>query len=599
MKNKVCLWFAKDNKNELITINNLNKDYNGKYYCPLCGSEVIPKAIESLEVSPHFAHIDRSKCTSETIIHWWLKNEMFKHNDKIFIDDNKIYIDTIDIEKEYNTTNGVYKPDITITSTKGEVIFFEINYTNKKNILKYIPIWKELGNKVVEINVHKYITDNGEFVCDNIFNSICMDLDYKNKVKLNSLCDKLELCNFDVDKLNSVKWFIESCFKYNLNIVDIEYIYNEFKAIYNMDDIEINKFICNVLWSSNCNVALRDIINYRYKNIIKNTNINNENINIKQHRLVYDRLFSNKIELECNYESILFEVDNCDLPLHIEDEYVKYTTEWCDKYSYDDIEFDDEIYNNKSLFDIIYNLVPTDKIYRSNKYNRSYIHCSELFDIFNKNRKFFLDIDKLIKENNLSIELDEDKDVCIFEYCCYNRDYVYKNNIYDFINKDISYFKYNIELWAKNNIIYDNIKNNINYKKMCSIYNVNISKKYGVINIKCNNNEFVLDKDNVVINKCNQIVKYKNVEDIIDIICNYTSMNMFYLSENQYEIIKKLKQIYEYTIYKKCIIELYGNIIYLKSGINTISEYEINNTTTYKDIESCFSNKLRKYLYGV
>lgn len=37
----------------------------------------------------------------------------------------------------------------------------------------------------------------------------------------------------------------------------------------------------------------------------------------------------------------------------------------------------------------------------------------------------------------------------------------------------------------------------------------------------------------------------------------------------------------------------------LKSGINTISEYEINDTTTYKDIESCFSNKLRKYLYGV
>lgn len=30
----------------------------------------------------------------------------------------------------------------------------------------------------------------------------------------------------------------------------------------------------------------------------------------------------------------------------------------------------------------------------------------------------------------------------------------------------------------------------------------------------------------------------------------------------------------------------------LKSGINTISEYEINDTTTYKDIESCFSNKL-------
>lgn len=54
----VNLWFARDNHGEITTI--LNSNNINTYTCPICNSEVIPKALESKQITPHFAHIDKN-----------------------------------------------------------------------------------------------------------------------------------------------------------------------------------------------------------------------------------------------------------------------------------------------------------------------------------------------------------------------------------------------------------------------------------------------------------------------------------------------------------------------------------------------------------
>lgn len=51
----VNLWFARDNNNEIVSILESNNDKD--YSCPICTSKVIPKALGSSKVTPHFAHI--------------------------------------------------------------------------------------------------------------------------------------------------------------------------------------------------------------------------------------------------------------------------------------------------------------------------------------------------------------------------------------------------------------------------------------------------------------------------------------------------------------------------------------------------------------
>jgi competence CoiA-like predicted nuclease len=75
----VTLWFAKTDEDKIITINEINdRNIHNKYYCPMCGSDLIPKATKSKYITEHFAHIDVSKCNNETMIHWWFKNKFLE-----------------------------------------------------------------------------------------------------------------------------------------------------------------------------------------------------------------------------------------------------------------------------------------------------------------------------------------------------------------------------------------------------------------------------------------------------------------------------------------------------------------------------------------
>ena len=64
---------------------------NDKYYCMLCRSEVRPRSIsEENKMLPHFYHLDRGKCTGESLIHKINKDILFTETNNFEVSINGI-----------------------------------------------------------------------------------------------------------------------------------------------------------------------------------------------------------------------------------------------------------------------------------------------------------------------------------------------------------------------------------------------------------------------------------------------------------------------------------------------------------------------------
>lgn len=138
----------------LIHVKKANK--NNDYYCPCCGGSVQPRALDSTKEQSHYYHIT-GKCTKESQLHFFCKNWLFEKGSKFYINDKLFEVDFIDIEKIWSTPFGDYKPDITVHTLCGEIIFFEIFFSNRKTGDDYFCKWNALGNDVVEVNIKEYM----------------------------------------------------------------------------------------------------------------------------------------------------------------------------------------------------------------------------------------------------------------------------------------------------------------------------------------------------------------------------------------------------------------------------------------------------------
>lgn len=217
----IQLWYAYNSNNEIVEINKINEsNKNEEYTCPLCGSLVIPKAIkEESKVSPHFAHIDKSKCKSEHMIHWWVKNKLIEKGDKFKIKTNEeieYVCKGIMIENHIKLKNGgIYNPDLTIITEGDKEIYFEINYKNKKKVEDYIDIWIELGNTVVEVDTKDILNGDKKFKVlyynGKIFNQKKKSkiLKYKEKI-----IDESENKEEMIKKLEKLKWLLDDIRRY-------------------------------------------------------------------------------------------------------------------------------------------------------------------------------------------------------------------------------------------------------------------------------------------------------------------------------------------------------------------------------------------------
>lgn len=131
---------------------------NTNYYCPCCKGLIKPKAYKKeidYKVQPHFCH-NSGGCSDETYIHYICKNWLFEKGCKFIVCETEYEVDHIEIEQVLHTSFGDYKPDIIVTTTVGEVFYFEIKVSNKKTEL-YSPKWDELGNDVIEVDVRYFI----------------------------------------------------------------------------------------------------------------------------------------------------------------------------------------------------------------------------------------------------------------------------------------------------------------------------------------------------------------------------------------------------------------------------------------------------------
>lgn len=166
----------------LIHVKKANRDNN--YFCPCCGGNVKPRALDSIKEQSHYYHIT-GKCTKESQLHFFCKNWLFEKGSKFYLEDVIYEVDFIDIEKVWATPFGDYKPDITVHTTIGKDIYFEMFFTNRKTGDDYFCKWDYLGNDVVEVNIKEYIFKTDEDTIPSFtylyHNGVCYSKPYEKR----------------------------------------------------------------------------------------------------------------------------------------------------------------------------------------------------------------------------------------------------------------------------------------------------------------------------------------------------------------------------------------------------------------------------------
>lgn len=550
----INLWFAKNANDEIVTIDKINEqNKHDKYYCPICGSEVIPKAIkEDAVMTPHFAHIDRSKCDGESMIHFWIKNKLIKQGDKFNIKlDNEVqeYIcKDVLIEQEYKTEFGVYKPDITIITETDETMYFEVMNTNKKKIEEYLDMWIELGNIVVEVDTKDLMNGNSVKEFKSLFyeGKLYGRTNNRTIIKIKEKINKSE-SEFYKKYFNKALWLFEGIKDKDINIQE------EKECIFEILDLAIdnniidktillailkakcidikNEFIehrTNIILEF-CNLyscKINNIINNRCENheylIKKSTYYNNIVVNIEIHENNYskDIIIINRF----SYHNPISFIDKI-LIKYLEDE-----------------EFELKKYLIKEEFEIIENKIEGEFTKYLKNINTNY-GCSVCYEPDGENEiRIFFNGYEVITIDILSLQKYEDimsKSKLDFEQYRNNLNIIVEElpvfyDIYDYIKNKLGLISpYKYIYYTRVNSWYPRV-NRATHKYSCDC-DTRGEDEFRISVKMCNKNIYIVFyKNNITINKNNIF----NSEDIIvenidkNNIPSYKKIIMNIISEN-------------------------------------------------------------------
>lgn len=274
----VKLWFAKNVTDDIVTIDEINKENkNDTYLCPMCGSKLIPKAIKSKQITSHFAHVDVSKCNSETMIHWWFKHKFLEKGDTFTVvsDKERKYVcKDVLTEKHYNVDDKVYKPDVTVVTECGNIIYFEMAFSNKKKVQDYIDIWLELKNIVVEVDIKQLMLRDtipifkALFYDGKCFNTKKNDTYYNTIGKYKEEKFQGEVDRELKERIRKLDWFWDDVLRYKKGERDIKYMidlidYIDEKEKHIVKEI-LNKKKCNDVFQ----VYVEKRFNYVYESVV-------------------------------------------------------------------------------------------------------------------------------------------------------------------------------------------------------------------------------------------------------------------------------------------------------------------------------------------
>lgn len=235
----------------------------------MCHSDVKPKAIKSKKVSPHFAHVDVSKCNKESMIHWWFKNAFIQIGDEIRIKSDQLQSYTcksIDIEQTIIIDGINYRPDVTVTTDCGNIIYFEMNYSNKKSTREYLEIWIKLNRIVVEIDIKNMLQKEKVFKalfysgkCFNIKNK---DAYYHNigKHKEYILSHSYENNAIEIkERTKKLDWFWDDVKRYSENKVSI----SDISILIDSIDYRDKEIVNKILKKNMCSELYNDYLEYK------------------------------------------------------------------------------------------------------------------------------------------------------------------------------------------------------------------------------------------------------------------------------------------------------------------------------------------------
>ena len=626
----VSLWFAKDMNGRIITIDKANK--NNKYICPICGSEVIPKALDSDKVTEHFAHIDRSECGGETIVHWWTKNNLLKAGDvfSVFTTEEKQYLcKDIKVEQVYDTPFGKYIPDATIECYNGEIIFLEVNVTNKKNVAEYYDKWKHLGKQVIEFNINNvYDMDNLEIRISNRFKAIYYEgykpyvrdkkyVDFKNDI-LEKVVVKKE---YKEEQLNDIEWFIDDLYEYKVNKEEykLDAIINEISYIKDTYTYEHTILVEDIM-KKKCNSVVKDIVtrkdNLFYKTIKEYMDSLGFKYEIKAEKFEDTRYVYDRLNGYVYYDIIVFFKFPYEMWQEIESMcgYGKYLTRRSGgvaekKYSLkvqncDDLKSINKLIDVNELNEIKRIISDYIKINDNIKNN---IH--PISDEYPRNLKTYL-IDLIKQEGwTQSVEI-KDRTAEKFADTILNYEFntLKINNIeYVDLNKEVKLI----------NKIKDEMRKQINKIYGYSLLSKMIKENKGdgfnpciisygeeglIFKIYCDTEIRIDNIGNVIINNHIVIASLgsaflENVEESVELIINIFKKGV--LSNHTSESIKninKLKNIYTQITNTKYEVVCTGDKVRIKKGATIIAEVEVNKG--WEQINKEVSDKVRNYIYG-
>lgn len=299
----------------LIHVQKANKDNN--YLCPCCGGIVKPRALDSTKEQSHYYHVT-GKCTKESQLHFFCKNWLFEKGSQFYIEDDLFTVQSIEVEKQYNTDFGKYIPDVTVHTTSGKDIYFEMFFSNRKTSDDYFCKWSNLGNDVVEVNIKEYMIKTDESVIPRFkylyHDGICYSESYVKRdmyadtiAKMKRKLTRQEVLNYKI-RIAQLDWFwqkiIENeskedilkavskmqyddmvlCYSIIKRKRCVSYLKDEVKNIINQKAISEAREKINLPYDENVYFDLEHIQGRTYKTGVR--------INLKTDHITYSELFN-------------------------------------------------------------------------------------------------------------------------------------------------------------------------------------------------------------------------------------------------------------------------------------------------------------------
>ena len=305
-------------------------DKNKDYYCPCCGGIVKPRALDSNKEQSHYYH-KTGKCTKESQLHFFCKHWLFESGSRFYINEELFEVDSIEIEKMYDTPFGKYKPDITVHTTSGKIIYFEMFFTNRKTSDDYFCKWDYLGNDVVEVNVKEY-TSKVDLTEIPVFKYLyhdgtCYSKSYVKRdlyantiAKIKKELTRQKILNYKA-RIEQLDWFWQEV---QCNSGDSEAILNSISKMVYDDMISCYEIIKKKQCVSYLKQMVLDMINKRViddvrqvydlpneKNIyfdleyIKGrTYVGGIRLNLEMKHIIFDRVFSSLDDNYCDIDKL-------------------------------------------------------------------------------------------------------------------------------------------------------------------------------------------------------------------------------------------------------------------------------------------------------